>query len=291
MNKLIMLNMDITEKCNLCCCHCGAEPDFDLAQSKTPNYGHHEIAFDEAARLLTEASRLGCRDVTLAGGEPFLHPELFRIIDKIAELGMHCAILTNGTLLNSDLVARLSKCNGIGYIRISLDYADAAKFEKHRGYKNITKKVVDVIKKIKAAGIPVGVGMTVLPENLDEIGAVIELAYKNGSDFIRTVPLSPRGRGNHYAIDESFWAKTLKQLVKALCELDIPVTGEYAALPNQITEISKLFGYNCPAGVLSCSVSANGYVKTCPIMPVSQTKQYSWRDRSLSEIWDDIINN
>jgi radical SAM protein with 4Fe4S-binding SPASM domain len=282
-----MLNMDITERCNLQCKHCGAEASCNSSKTGRSGYGYYEMTFDEIDNLLLEAAQLGCHDVTLAGGEPLLHPDLSSIISRIAELGMNCGILTNGTLLDDDMINRLNKHGGVGYIRVSIDYADTDKMDNHRGGKNILHTITEGIKKLKAVGLVVGIGMTIFPDNIDEIKPVIKLGNKLGVDFIRAVPVVTRGRARYYKVDEKFWSNSLRNLVDAVCNINVAVSTEFAPIPN-IKKICELFGNCCPAGILSCTVTSSGFVKACPLMPVDSNKIYSWKERALKDIWLDM---
>jgi len=56
---------ELTLACNLRCKHCGS-----IAGSKRPD----ELSLDECMRVAGELVELGCRRITLSGGEPTMYP-------------------------------------------------------------------------------------------------------------------------------------------------------------------------------------------------------------------------
>src|SRR4030042_213020 len=111
----------LTNQCNLRCRHCyqddfSKECELDLA------------GLEGIAENILDAMRSLNRKlfVHLTGGEPFLKPELFPLLGKlnhepsVEELG----IITNGTLLNEEVVSRLALFPKLKKMKISLDGAD-----------------------------------------------------------------------------------------------------------------------------------------------------------------------
>ena len=61
--QLRFVNIELTLRCNLRCLHCGStagEPRKD------------ELEAEEWIKLIEDLAQLGCREVCLLGGEPFL---------------------------------------------------------------------------------------------------------------------------------------------------------------------------------------------------------------------------
>ena len=110
----------LTEKCNLHCLHCYQERG-PLA----------ELTFAEIKETLNELS-LMLEDwsdsyglafqtsINVTGGEPFLRPDLFHILEAMRQRGFDLYLLTNGTLLDRDKARRLSRLPVRG-VQISLE--------------------------------------------------------------------------------------------------------------------------------------------------------------------------
>lgn len=115
--------------CNLACRHC-----FNSSGPKEPWLAPLEPGV--VRRYLAEAEALGVGEIYLTGGEPFLHPDLFGVLEAALMIAP-TTILTNGTLIDEAIADRLSaQAAASPYsleIRISLDGATAAENDRLRG--------------------------------------------------------------------------------------------------------------------------------------------------------------
>jgi len=131
------LGIFLTYKCNLKCCHCsqkgeedrGAVMDYNLLMS-----------------VLINASRLGCRYISLSGGEPFLVYDLLEIASKTCDQrSMYCAVVTNGWWAKNKSVCvdKLSALYGVSSISISWDpwHAEYVPVDRIRTLITIAKKL------------------------------------------------------------------------------------------------------------------------------------------------------
>src|SRR5436305_7562929 len=77
-----------TRKCNLSCAYCNEYDDFSLP-----------IPTDEMIGRIDRLAYLRTAIITISGGEPLLHPEIEKIIERIRHHGMIAGMITNGYLL------------------------------------------------------------------------------------------------------------------------------------------------------------------------------------------------
>jgi MoaA/NifB/PqqE/SkfB family radical SAM enzyme len=63
---------------------------------------------------------LGTSTIALSGGEPLLHPDVIQIIRRIRQRGCLAQVLTNGYLLNPELIRKLNQA-GLDRLQISID--------------------------------------------------------------------------------------------------------------------------------------------------------------------------
>jgi MoaA/NifB/PqqE/SkfB family radical SAM enzyme len=101
--------LEINQQCNLACRACYRDKG---GGSK----GIAEIMSD----LETIERNQQVQTVSVAGGEPTLHPELVEIVARIHERGHSVSLVTNGLLLNDDLLARLKRA-GLDVVMIHVD--------------------------------------------------------------------------------------------------------------------------------------------------------------------------
>src|SRR3974377_1132854 len=87
-----------TRKCNLSCGYCNEYDDFSPP-----------IPTDEMIRRIDQLADLKTAIVTISGGEPLLHPEIEKLIERIRHHGMIAGIITNGYLLTPKKIEALNE--------------------------------------------------------------------------------------------------------------------------------------------------------------------------------------
>jgi len=86
----------------------------------------------EIPGLLADA---GCRKITFEGGEPLLYPRIFDLVDVAKEVGLTTCLVTNGSLLTSAKLERLSET--LDWLGLSVDSArEEVEVALGRGYGN-----------------------------------------------------------------------------------------------------------------------------------------------------------
>lgn len=58
--------------------------------------------------------------ITISGGEPMMHPEIYEIIARIRHHGMFAGLISNGYYFQPDKIKRLNEA-GLDYLQISID--------------------------------------------------------------------------------------------------------------------------------------------------------------------------
>ena len=120
--------------CNLSCPFC-------LEGSKPGDNRLQFISFDEVTPLIDEALELGVEKFSFTGGEPFLNPDMVRILDRALD-HRPCLVLTNATepLMNriGEILPLIDKPNRLN-LRVSLDHPDPVKHDESRGKGNFRK--------------------------------------------------------------------------------------------------------------------------------------------------------
>lgn len=114
----------ISDRCNLACKYCYATPFSGRMMDSARLY-----------EVLDELIRLEVFGVVLAGGEPFMHPDCFDIIEYCTSRNVQVGVLSNGALLDKAAIWRLDRMvKGRRFIlQISLDSTDPATNNRTRG--------------------------------------------------------------------------------------------------------------------------------------------------------------
>lgn len=183
-----VLVIHLLNRCNLHCRHCymNAVPD-----------GGNILPADIVCRALQEAKLLGIRTVHLTGGEPFVYPEIHRVLEFASGLrDFQLFISTNGTRIGSH-EAQWMKAAGAG-AQISIDGPEEY-HDRFRGMKGAFAASNNAIQMLVAAGVPVTVVVTITQDNLYCLPSLAEWALGAGVERISVQPLQAIGRGGHIA--------------------------------------------------------------------------------------------
>jgi MoaA/NifB/PqqE/SkfB family radical SAM enzyme len=153
--------------CNLSCSYCVAE-SFVGAE-------RNGLALPQVCRLIDEAAEIGMTVLFFTGGEPFILHDIFMMLHYGLER-MRVTVLSNGILLKGQ---RLQQLKALPYrerltIQISLDGSNAATHDFYRG-SGSWQKAIDAIRRLKAEGFHVRLGTTQTPENSHDRAAMCRL--------------------------------------------------------------------------------------------------------------------
>jgi len=103
--------------CNLRCNHC-------FISCSPENHMLGLMSFDRVFPYLEEAVQLGVKEFYFTGGEPFINPDLPRILEATLHIGP-ATVLTNATLFSAQLVKRLAELRDASRysleLRVSID--------------------------------------------------------------------------------------------------------------------------------------------------------------------------
>lgn len=156
-----MAELDITYQCNLRCQMC--QRWRDPRQDELPLETYHNLA--------CEFEELGVHQISIAGGEPLLREDVFRIIQGFATRGMSVNLCTNGMLVEK--YRREIADSGATCVTVSLDGATADCHDGIRGragsFQQIERSIESFLAQ-RANGTPIlRVRMTVSDDNSREV--------------------------------------------------------------------------------------------------------------------------
>lgn len=117
------LRVSVTDRCNLRCSYC-------MPLDVTFKPRAELLTYEEIARTVAVATRLGIRTVRLTGGEPLVRAELDQLVRQLVALpGLaEVGVTTNGLLL-AEQAERLAAA-GLARLNVSLDSLDPGRFEQ-----------------------------------------------------------------------------------------------------------------------------------------------------------------
>lgn len=178
------VHIDITGVCNLFgrCKHC-------YGRQNLQNSHRDELTTDELLTLVNQMGEMGVADCVISGGEPFLRPDLPKIIKALSENNIHLiGLFTNGTNYREDVLNALIDAHYKTFFFISLDGYTKEVHEFMRG-SNTYDKTLDFIDKINQLGFPVIINTMVTKQNVNSLMEFCHfLEGKNINRWRLTVP-------------------------------------------------------------------------------------------------------
>lgn len=104
---------EVTYRCNLRCKMCGYYGEKGVISSK------EELSLKDIEKILDDISSFS-PFITITGGEPFIRKDMIEILELMRDRKLKFAILTNGTLINDELAAKITDLMP-RFINISID--------------------------------------------------------------------------------------------------------------------------------------------------------------------------
>jgi radical SAM protein with 4Fe4S-binding SPASM domain len=109
------LDMELTERCNNNCIHCGIN-----LPAEDPVAKKRELSAAAIRGIITEAASLGCLSVRFTGGEPLLREDFEELYLHARKAGLKVVLFTNATLVTPALADLLSRIPPLEEIEISV---------------------------------------------------------------------------------------------------------------------------------------------------------------------------
>jgi len=245
-----MLNIYLTNACNLRCEHC-------FMRSGKPL--DNELPKTEWFRILTEFQQQGGKSVTISGGEPLMNRDFNDILKHASTLGLETTVLSNGILWTEDRINQLAPY--ISQIQISIDGFDETSNAKVRGKGHFDRIVRNVIL-FANTGVRTSVATTFTFQNLQHDAAE---RYQQMVSHIKSQCLHPvffklskkilQGRNTHYTEAQN------KEFFMRIMEIEHALDPD--AKYNNFMEghTPNLIERNCGFGGIS--IGADGEVYYC----------------------------
>lgn len=253
-----MLNIYLTNACNLSCTHC-----FMKAGKKLRN----ELNANEWIKVLDEFVQAGGKAVTYTGGEPLMNPDFQTIIEASYKRGIQSTVLTNGILWTDMLIDQLSPL--MAEVQISIDGADDESNAKVRKA-GIFDQLVNHVIRFANNGVRVSVATTFTNENIETADKYVELVNRineatpdNKVFFKLTKKILP-GRETQYTEEENRQYEARIREVENL----IDANAKYQSFMEGHTP--NLVARNCGFGGLSIAADGNVYFCNRVLQVVSQ---------------------
>lgn len=180
MNKEI--HWEITNRCNLKCCHCL----LDAGKSSA-----NELTLDEAMGAVDKLYNAGVDSIAFTGGEPFCYPNFKSLLKKCVRYGIKVQIITNSTLLDEEMLQFICQM-GIS-LGLSIDAFEKDDNDSIRG-QGAYESVLSTLESCKHMGIAVGLYVTLNDYVIDHVEDILKLKDRFSLEKIHFNDLTIDGR-------------------------------------------------------------------------------------------------
>ncbi len=281
-HELMSAVVEITNLCNLRCPFC---------YSASGCVRREELTLSEMRRVILDLRSLGCRRVTLMGGEFLMRPDWHEIARIVKETGMDLMLVTNGLLIDDEARHRFVELEPQA-IGVSLDGATPESYRLIRGVDGFSR-VRRLLDELASDGI-------------HQVSAITTFNAKNLCDFDKFVSMfidTPILWEVHMAhkISDGFpdellmnreqFQQFVEKVTYALYDLHgrlkIATKDDFGYFPMspKLRFLCQRWR-GCHAGRATVGIHSNGDVTPC-LMLGDKFIEGNIRRRPLVEIWRD----
>lgn len=276
----IGLLAELTHRCPLQCPYCSNPLELERPSG--------ELAPDSWARVFTEARALGVLQLHLSGGEPTARPDLEAILEAAVAAGLYTNLITSGVLLDRARLERLARI-GLDHVQLSIQDSEFANGDRIGHYDGGHAKKQRLAQDVIDLGLALTINAPVHRQNIDNVGAMIDLAVAYGAGRIEIANVQYYGWAirNRAALMPSREAvkRSLAVVDQARKDFRGILTIDYVA-PDYYADRPKpcVGGW----GRTMLVVTPSGKAMPChAAATIPQLAFESVRDRSLADIWID----
>lgn len=245
--------LSITERCNLSCKGCYAHALHEIPRE--------ELSPERLQGLVREASDLGVSFFVVAGGEPFMKPELLAIAEQFPNITF--LVFTNGLLIDTATAERLKKLRNIVPL-LSLEGGE--KDTDDRRGTGVYQRLLAVMRALRRKNVFFGTSLTLTSVNVTRLTDekfVRDLSQRGVRLFI-TIEFTPVEKGTeNLAVTQEQRAWLRGKIAK----LRRTVPSVFINLPQDEEDAGGCLA----AGRGFVHISAQGAVEPCPFSPFSDS--------------------
>jgi pyrroloquinoline quinone biosynthesis protein E len=174
MDKPYALLAELTYACPLHCPYCSNPVALDDYRD--------ELTTDEWQRVFTEAADLGVLQVHLSGGEPMQRHDIVDLVQCANKLGLYTNLITSGLGFSTRRAEELRDA-GLDHVQVSIQADERDLSDQIAGTASFERKH-EVTRLVKKLGWPLTLNVVLHRQNIDRIGAIVDMAAVMDADRI-----------------------------------------------------------------------------------------------------------
>jgi [mycofactocin precursor peptide]-tyrosine decarboxylase / 3-amino-5-[(4-hydroxyphenyl)methyl]-4,4-dimethylpyrrolidin-2-one synthase len=272
----ITVTWEITAACNIACIHC-----LSASGRRRP----HELKTDQALALVDELAEMQVFQIHFGGGEPFIYPGIWKVLERCTERELVMCISTNGTLITPERARRLQEFDPL-YFQVSLDGGTPQTNDRVRG-KGVFERALRGLELLANENHSLTVNSVLTRYSFYELDLLYEIAASFNAK-LRVTRLRPSGRG------QDVWADlhpTQEQYSKftqwLMAHPDVLTADSFFHLNALGTTLAGLD--TCGAATATCCICPEGEVYPCAFFQAPEFEAGNLHEQSFREIWQNSM--
>ena len=283
-SPLTDLFWNVTRSCNFRCGIC-------FTDSGTPAGG--ELTTEEALAAIDAAAAAGVRNIIISGGEPFLRPDIERLLEHMAGHDIVARIATNGSRLDDARLKRLKERTKVQSFQISVDSLNPDVYERIHGVsRRFLDKALDAMARIQIHGFHATASSRVTPDTLPGLSALMRHARDRGwATLTLHLPVPTRRSQDTFAEGADLMA-LLEPLLEEFAALEprgvvetyIP-WAEHHPVARRLSRRVRFTHRGCRAGRDRLTVGPDGALTPCVCLDVPEAVIGNIRTDDLRKVF------
>ena len=268
----VMINLEITEACNLKCRHCY---NFWRQDDGPKPVG---MTVEHMAKLIDMMVEAEVFHVVLTGGEPLANFKVLKYaFQRLSEEGISTSLNSNLMPITREKIREL-KSLGLDHVLTSLNSSNAKVNDYMVNKEGALEEIVKSIRIVVEEGIRVSVNMIISEANRADIYSTAKLCSELGVQRLFATRMVPSVRDQEFSetdrkLDQESALEALEELIRARDDFGIAI-GTLISYPlcllGDLEKFGDFVGRGCPAQRGNrMVVSANGDTHACTHEEVS----------------------
>ena len=210
--KLDQMKILVTSECNLNCTHCFRSAD-------KHKYFISNAKLIELADFAIETS---CDSISFSGGEYFMHPFAYELLDYCFSKKLRVKILTNATMIHK--IEYFEKYKGTDLMSFQISLDGMKKNHDLRRGKGVFDLVISNVEKLRAFGIHTTASMTINQDNMFDVIDVLNLSCFDDFNFLPVAFAGEEARHGRPHMNDKY--KEYEEIIRAIYKSNNSVLGE-----------------------------------------------------------------
>lgn len=268
----ITVTWEITAACNIACVHC---------LSSSGRRRPRELTTQQSLALVDEFADMQVFQLHFGGGEPFIYPGIWQVLERCTQRGLVMCVSTNGTLITPERARRLKQYDPL-YFQVSLDGGMAATNDSIRG-KGVFARALHGLELLAAEEHSLTVNSVLTRHSFTELDRLYDIAAGFNAK-LRVTRLRPSGRGQDVWGDLHPTREQYREFTTWLSAHPDVLTADSFFHLNAFG--NKLPGLDvCGAATATCCVCPEGEVYPCAFFQAPEFEAGNLHDNTFKDIW------